>query len=118
MVYTPLQRELTRSPCFSRCFLISGKATVATNEAYIHSIDGDKKPRQTPFAWLAFLAGERSCIGQRFAMLEMKAVLATLLTRFELRELPGAPAPQPSLHVTLRPSPALRLRLRSRRKRA
>ena len=77
--------------------------------------DGDKKPRQTPFAWLAFLAGERSCIGQRFAMLEMKAVLATMLTRFELLELPGAPAPQPSLHVTLRPSPALRLRLRSRR---
>ena len=36
----------------------------------------------------------------------MKAVLATLLTRFELLELPGAPAPQPSLHVTLRPSPA------------
>ena len=56
--------------------------------------DGDKKPRQTPFAWLAFLAGERSCVGQRFAMLEMKSVLATLLTRFELLELPGAAPPR------------------------
>ncbi|GLD97370.1 hypothetical protein PINS_up006054 [Pythium insidiosum] len=36
------------------------------------------------FRYPVFLAGPRRCLGERFAMLEMKIVLATLLARFEL----------------------------------
>ncbi|KAA1472890.1 cytochrome P450 [Dentipellis sp. KUC8613] len=35
---------------------------------------------------LAFSAGPRSCIGQRFSMIEMKSFLYILLTNFEFRE--------------------------------
>ncbi|KAH9404121.1 Cytochrome P450 4V2 [Tyrophagus putrescentiae] len=37
-----------------------------------------------PFAFLTFSAGLRSCIGQRYAFLELKYVLAEVLRRFEI----------------------------------
>jgi len=54
-------------------------------------------------AWLPFGTGPRVCIGQHFAMLEMTVLAAMLLQRYRLHLPPGAPAPQPVMHVTLRP---------------
>lgn len=39
------------------------------------------------FAFIAFSAGMRNCIGQRFAMLELKTVLAKIITGFKIERV-------------------------------
>ena len=39
--------------------------------------------KPSPFKFIAFQAGPRTCLGQNFAMLEMKCVLSRLLLLFE-----------------------------------
>eukprot|EP01006_Ploeotia_vitrea_P058151 TRINITY_DN68879_c0_g1_i1.p1 TRINITY_DN68879_c0_g1~~TRINITY_DN68879_c0_g1_i1.p1 ORF type:complete len:531 (-),score=261.24 TRINITY_DN68879_c0_g1_i1:41-1507(-) len=42
-----------------------------------------------PYAWLPFINGPRACIGQHFARLEAKIILALLVTRFTFALAPG-----------------------------
>lgn len=37
-----------------------------------------------PFAYIPFSFGKRNCIGQRFAMMELKTIVASILRNFEL----------------------------------
>jgi cytochrome P450 len=60
-------------------------------------------------AYMPFGAGPRSCIGATFAMLEGKAVLATLLARARF-ELPQGEVPVPLARVTLRSKSGLKLK--------
>ncbi|MEL7089096.1 MAG: cytochrome P450, partial [Planctomycetota bacterium] len=61
--------------------------------------NGQGAPRYT---YLPFGDGPRICIGARFAVQEAVMVLASLLSRFRFRPVPGK-TPTPSLIITLRP---------------
>jgi cytochrome P450 family 4 len=45
---------------------------------------GATNERKNPFAYIPFSAGSRNCIGQKFAMLEIKSLAAKVLRNFEL----------------------------------
>jgi cytochrome P450 len=58
--------------------------------------------KQLPrFAYMPFGGGPRTCIGNRFAMMEAVLILATIAQRFELRAQDERPEPFAS--ITLRP---------------
>lgn len=65
------------------------------------------------YAYFPFGGGPRHCIGMRFAMLELKLVLATLVQRFEF-ELLSDPVPELDPGVTLQPAADVRVRLTDR----
>jgi len=54
--------------------------------------DPDKVTAMDPFQFLPFSAGARNCIGQNFAMNEMKVTVAKLIQRFRLSADPERPA--------------------------
>ncbi len=68
----------------------------------------------SPFEFLPFGGGARRCIGEALAQLEMKLVLATILTRYDLALATTTPEQPRRRGVTLAPSRGVRMKLNAR----
>ncbi|XP_036899254.1 cytochrome P450 4X1 [Sturnira hondurensis] len=62
-------------------------------------------------SFLPFSAGPRSCIGQHFAMIELKVAIALILLHFRVSPDPTRP-PSPSAQVLLKPKNGIHLYLK------
>lgn len=49
----------------------------------------DGRSSVQPYSYIPFGVGPRMCIGNKFAKVEMKVMLATLLKTFSFSEVPG-----------------------------
>jgi len=70
------------------------------------------------YTWIPFGGGRRRCLGASFAMLEMKIVLRSALTAFELQPEAARPEVARRRNITVRPSRGAQAVLAERRRAA
>lgn len=80
-------------------------------ERHLPGIDALQDARSVS-SYIPFSAGPRNCIGQRFALLELKTIVIKMLRHFEL--LPLGDDVKPSIKIVLRSSTGVNLGLRHR----
>ncbi|BES99784.1 Cytochrome P450-like protein [Nesidiocoris tenuis] len=59
--------------------------TAFVPERFLHTPSEWNATDRHPFAYIPFSAGPRNCIGQKFAMVEIKATISTIIRNIEIR---------------------------------
>jgi len=76
--------------------------------------ESEQKKKRHKYAYIPFGAGQRMCIGNNFAMMEMKIVLVMLLQQFNVSLAANAPEVVPEPLITLRPKNGILMDICSR----
>ncbi|XP_055642735.1 cytochrome P450 4d2-like [Toxorhynchites rutilus septentrionalis] len=63
--------------------------------------------QSSPYAYIPFSAGPRNCIGQKFAMLELKSTISKVIRHYRLTE--AGPEPELIIQLTLKPKNGLKI---------
>lgn len=83
-------------------------------DAFIPERFTPENEKQLPrYAYLPFGAGPRVCIGNSFAMMEARLILAAIVSRFNLALVPGQDVVAEQL-MTLRPKDSIQMRVQRR----
>ncbi|XP_037042772.1 cytochrome P450 4d1-like [Bradysia coprophila] len=73
----------------------------------------DNMSTLSPFSFMSFSAGQRNCIGQKYAMLEMKSLVSKVLMNFEIEVEPGFKLGLKPV-IVLKPTGGIKLRLKDK----